>query len=354
MWTIGGKIFDLYDDLKGSLIKDKMEKVAHLTVSSSEEISDLDDSDFAIKVLTKTGSVVRKWPVDTSENTIISMWYFEKTARKLPDAYKKVAASNLRHAAQRHNLVLPSIVEKYANAEIVSNEIDEVKAEIEFTPDAKDLADSDYALITKRGEKRYPIDTVVNVERAAEYFEEYHHHLVPAYRCQMATNITKKASELEVDVSGYMAIAAYDASDYSPLIKQALVQRQELLVDDVRALFVLGQMMEKRASLEPIEFAQALESFDEINELDRYWDRGLTDPYKATFQQIKRASVISFNGEEFEASKLASLASDKDALKKHFDSNFIIEFEKDAVTVFNSLPTPEKRLIVSLVKDRDV
>jgi len=349
MWTIGGKRLDLYDDLSGELIKGHIQKLGSIKVSSREELEKAKDTDFALSVLTKTGALVRKFPCTTAGDTLASMWYFEKTSSKLPDVYKQTAATFLKKASQKFNLIVPDCVMDNARNSIKSNEINEVEAPMVFSKTAGIQPDTDFALITRNDERRYPIDTPENTEKAAEYFEEYYKHFEPAYRAKMASAICVKANAFDIDVSKMHNLNAYNPTVYSNAIKVASIQRKEALPGDADSHRVLDQLMEKRASLKPIAFAEALERFDKMNGLDAYWDRGITDPYRVTFQHIKVATSVNFDGKAITLEKLAALASNKDVLQKHFDSNFISAFEKDAMAVFSSLPYPDKRLLVSLI-----
>ena len=96
-----GVVFDIYDDLSGSILKEyfpvaeglpDMVKEAHLL--SPEEHEVLRNEAYAL-VMADEGKVMRKFACIDAGNTVLSVLYFEKTAEKLPVEAVQVAAQNL-------------------------------------------------------------------------------------------------------------------------------------------------------------------------------------------------------------------------------------------------------------------
>ena len=117
------------------------------------------------------------------------------------------------------------------------------------------------------------------------------------------------------------------------------------------AVQVLDNLFEKRASLEPLEFARSLENFDQLYGLNDYWDSTIIDPYQSTFGGVKIEKPIYVAGRAISRDKIAALATD-DALKHHFNPNFVEEFRKNPIEVFQKLASPDKHLMLALIDEK--
>jgi hypothetical protein len=348
-WKIGGRELDFYDDLTGSYAKDKMSKLGSVEITSQTELSELKDDDFALKVVTKLGHSVRKFPVNSVGDTLVSMLYFEKNASKLPDEVKEITASFLKKHADIHNLKTPEIVEKYASD--VSNNVFHESSSADFSGTEKCDIAPDFALTTKTGSKLYPINNEENIKTATRFFEENYMLIEePSYRKEMATNIVKKASELGVAIKEASSIHNYAEADYSPMLSVHMAERREILQNDEENLAIFEALVEKTASLSAPEFASALENFDVMSGISTYWDtQHLADPYKSTFHHVKTASPIAnhkgvtITEDQFKSDTFS------EKLASSFDDGFVEEFKKSPIEIFNSLPAPEKDIITSLI-----
>lgn len=101
MNKLSGLILDVYDDVRGELFRTiyptrtevpELIKSAHFL--TEVERRSLPDDVFAL-VLRDGDVTLRKFACIDPGNVALSMLYFEKTAHRLPDEAKKVAAKNL-------------------------------------------------------------------------------------------------------------------------------------------------------------------------------------------------------------------------------------------------------------------
>lgn len=320
------------------------------------EPDNLPDAAFALNLITKTGSVIRKYPIQTSDDAALSRWYFTKVAEKhLPEQVRKVAATFIKVACKAHGIGTTGVIEKWADAEIEDNAVK--LAEIDTTAPAPKvrLAGSDFALITDTGDRKYPINTPKLVKTAAAYFRENWKQIEPSWRNQMADNITKKAAEMEVEISVDDAefLEKYATGRYSNVLNVAITERKSALQNDAMAVRTLDLLFEKRASMEPSRFAQSLETFDRMHGLNDYWDSTIIDPYQATFGGIPIEKPIYVQGHAVYRDKIAALATDEKVLKMHFNPDFVAEFQKKPVETFQALQSPDQELMLALMNEKE-
>lgn len=349
------KIIDVNDDLASGfkLAKAEMKKLAKYQVNT--EPHELPDAVFGLNVITKTGGVVRKFPLKTADDTALSVWYFTKVAdESLPRPAREVAATFIKAACDHHNVSPTGKVLLYSNDDIKDNAIK--LADVENMPTKEYvLKDSDFALIID-GERKYPINTGERVKVAAAYFRDNWKLITPSWRNQMAENITKKAAELEVNIphEDVEVLGQYASDRYSNILKIAIAERKNALRhDDNGYSLVLDKLMEKRASMKPLEFARGLEAFDQMTGLDQHWDSTIIDPYQSAMGGVRISEPIYVRGKAISREKIAALATNEDSLIKHFNSDFVSEFQKQPVEIFESLPTPDQELMVTLIEEKN-
>lgn len=342
MFRVAGKVLDVYDDLKLELLKENLDKVGKLKLAAVDQVGSLSDDQFALVFLTKTGRAIRKYPIHDRDSTLVSSLYFEKMASKLPPEAKEIAATFLKKAYQRHGIQTPEVLEKFAGEEISTNRISVRDCSALGTE-----APQAYAL----GEQ-YPIDTETEVKSACAYFDENYGNLRPADRCEFASNVTARATELKAEIPETSFINKYAGDDYGNLVESAYHERVDAIGQDEMAVRALRHLFDKKASFQPREFAEKLAQFDVTNKLDRYWDRGnlgIRDPFRSTFEHIKIASKLVVGNHSISPDKVIKLAN-SDALKETFDEDFCEKFAEAPVEIFQSLPRPEQELIISLAE----
>ena len=205
---------------------------------------------------------------------------------------------------------------------------------------------------------RYPLDNLVQIKRAAAYFDEYGPRMTPVERHTYCVNMVKAASAIGIEVSE--EAIKYGSEDYAPddEIKLAMDVRKSALLDD-RHHAVLDMLLEKRASMHPDVFCQALSLFDRNTGLHHYYDQYIPDPYWSTYGVEKTAAFVeNIAGETVTEEQLRNLASPGGGtgsawalLRKTFGDEFADEFHKDPVGIFKSLPRDQKIYIMRLATD---
>jgi hypothetical protein len=197
----------------------------------------------------------------------------------------------------------------------------------------------------------YPLDDMIQVKTASEYFDEYGKRMAPEQRHEYCVNMVKRARELGLEVSA--TAAAYGAEGYAEpaQIKIALDGRKLLIINEIYK-DVLDKLAEERLTMQPEQFAATLGEFDKVAALDLFYDQHILDPYLSTFGEKHASDSISVGNDFISIRQLKRLAAVGFATVKHrFGESFAEEFVKDPTGLFNSLPLDQKRIMMRMVSD---
>jgi hypothetical protein len=370
---VAGQVVDFYDDADYGCLK----KVAHATrygdmhVLTPEEHASLSDDSFGLIVLTKNANVVRKFPIHDEGHIYLSAQYFDQNHTKLSAVEKVTAATHIREACDAYDIEAPASVAKYAEDGSFSNVVSEgsepkwfrhvkesAAEELSKTASVEinarlSLPDEQYALVlTGDGEtiRKYAMPDKDHVKIASAYFKKYAMDLAPTHRHMFAKNVMRRAVELDTDVGDFSHLVKWASPKYNENVDAYLEQRKSLIPRDEAAQAVLDKLASQRDTADPITFAEALHMFDKQAGIDKYYDRGVTDPWASTLGIEKKANwSTEVDGDTVTSDDLMRVAS-SDKFRSHFGETFQGQFKKHAVSVFESLPTPEKVIIKQMAR----
>lgn len=139
----------------------------------------------------------------------------------------------------------------------------------------------------------------------------------------------------------------YAGEDLSELMPYAFKDRFARLDQKTQKWAALEVLWDNRGAYTLEKMAQALESFDREAGFDRLWDTKLPDPYLSVFGFAKQADgdqvIYDSNGLLVTGTMLRNLSPEK--LASIFDRDFAQQFKANPVTIFQSLPAPDKQVI---------
>jgi hypothetical protein len=214
------------------------------------------------------------------------------------------------------------------------------------------LSDDDYALVLPNGTRKYPINSWNLVKKASEYYQENRLRMHPEHRRQYAVKLARKSFIIGFPLE--KEIAELGAASYGDngQLKVAVEMRKVACDPKGPGREFLNDLFEKHASMNPEVYAEVLRRFDIEEGLDRGWDHVIPDPWASTFG-IKTASVVWEDAaDRVTDDELINLAQNHlQKLQLEWTQDFANEFRKDPVGVFNSLPTPQKRLLARSAAD---
>ena len=384
MNKFAGVIFDYYDD-KGATLKAKFPTADQvpevIKTANVRPKGKVPNEAFAVVMLDE-GYVFRKFACEDPGTTAMSVIYFMEHGDKLPEDAQKIAAHNIVNACISHRLMPPAALTKISQGTEKANVgeltkqheekkkqkgpeedwgTDRVNANVLDTTGkkppykaklARPTSDEDYAVVLQDGSRHYPIDTWDRIKMAEQYFSEERVRMQPHVRRQFAVKLASKSAvvgyPLDTDIIELGAVTYADGGH----IKAAIEMRKAACDPGADTREWLDDLFEKRATIQPKTFAECLRRFDVGLGFDHGWDQVIPDPWSSTFG-IKTASVVWSSGaERVTDDDLTNLARNHIArIKDLFSDDFVEEFQKDPVTIFNSMPDPQKKLLARLAAD---
>jgi len=197
---------------------------------------------------------------------------------------------------------------------------------------------------------QYPLDSFGDVQMAVRFFNENYLELTPEDRHDFAVKTASRAEELGISVSE--ELERYGSVEYAPDVEAHLANRRSLASDHAE---LWDTLQEKRASIEPDEFVKLLAEADEVAGLNWYYGGHLADPFYATFggNKVKEASAawswMSNTGDYVSGDQLKKLAlNGRPLVSKQFEPGLAAAFSKDPITIFESLPDLQKKVLARL------
>lgn len=202
----------------------------------------------------------------------------------------------------------------------------------------------DEKLVTKTAMVgRYPLDSYSDVQQAVAYYDTNWTEMDPSDRREFCTKTAARANEIGVKLAESMI--RYASTTYADDVEAHLASRRLHADGEFHELY--DALQEKRAEIEPEEFAELLHEVDKIAGVHWLYGGEVCDQFLSTFGGLGQVKVASYKvaGKEIDDTHLHELAA-RDGLKGVFD--FSDDFNKDPVTIFASLPDDAKSIIATL------
>lgn len=391
-----GSIIDFYDDPSGSVLEQRVpasslpDFVKQAGFLDDQERAKLPDDVFAL-VMVDQGVPLRKFACVDKGNTTLNVIYFLENRHKLPVEAQKTAAANLVTACGWYDIEPPYQLQKIAmapgqmkasvqkgaqrHAEAMGHKVGElsgtqVMPNSSDRPEDEEKAASIHPYVDVTGQEppeqfakvapqwtllngQYPVDAYGEVKTACQWFEDYGEALHPAERREFCTKLAARADELGIKLTP--KIEKYAAQGYAPdeEIETAVCTRMQFWAEDSPERDMLKGLLEKRASVEPNVFCDALRQFDEATGLHHHWDTGICDPWYCTFGKTAGSGWTFEDGGDRvdeEVLKRFSISGHKHLCKK-FGKEVAEEFRKNPKAIFSSLPLDSKRIIMRMAND---
>lgn len=259
MLKIAGTVFDMYDD-PAFMADPRGQALLGSELKNPEDLSKMKDTDFAVKIASD-GQTYRKYPTYNPTATAISCTYFLQKEAELPAELRKTAGRRLVEACKRHDMDVPSALQKYAGS--AAAQVVKIAHEVDSRSRVTDT-DTLYELTERQLLSEFP-------------------RMTPENRVIAAVEVEKVAGHKKI------AQAIYDylpKDTYGPLFKTAMKARLAVLRGDGADDFKLDtftELAKSAAELHPAQFALRLKEFDKLAGFDQRYAAGLIDPYKACF-----------------------------------------------------------------------
>jgi hypothetical protein len=351
MLKIANQILDFSDDTDYAILKKFAKKNTNIKLANLEEVSALDDTDFAISVITKKASKLNKFPINNFDNTWLSNEYFEHTAYNLPQEAIKIAATMIKFACEKHNINPNPMVVKHAS---------DAKDNLYFEQDVlkhTNVLENDFSKFAKVRDisenetyATYAMPDTEHVKTACEYLKTHEKSIPLEFRHKYASAIQKRASALGFSVKD-PEIRKYASDGYNADIDAHLSLRRQLVeFKSPELLDGFNKLAAMKNTLTSTEFAQVLHQMDKKAGLTQYYNGYLTDPYQATFNRFVNPNYVkTASGKSITEDDLTKLVTAKYAtIKNYFGKNVADSLKKEGMQIFESLPMDAKEVILGI------
>lgn len=201
---------------------------------------------------------------------------------------------------------------------------------------------------------RYPVDTYEQIKTAAAYLHVNERTFHPRDRREYCIKLAARMDELGMKVDS--EIRKHAASGYGDAVSSYVNFRKQYVDEALHP--ALEVLLEKQAQVKPETFASALETFDKMAYLDRFWGSEIPDPWTSTYGQTMAKIAEEdwrwdHNGTRVCEGDLDNLATNgHELVRKAFGEKFATEFGKSPKSFFEALPTPNKLVLGRLAMDR--
>lgn len=332
---IHAQVLDFYDDAT----REGLQKIAApgelgglaMTTLSPSELRKLPDDQFGLIVLTKEGSALRKFPVHDTPHAWIGAQYLSMNMHKLATPARIIAAFHVKLAADSFGAKVP----------------DDVAEMAELYPEGMEGNTFVEGTEAYYGEEP-EMDKTASSTDSVKWFEDNVNAMEPSKRHGVALDILKEAHAAGVMPESHVLLK-YAMAGFNVHLDAHLEQRKSLLPLDDTARATLDKLASQAPDSDPRDFARVLEAFDRKTGVDRYYGRGLTDAYDSTFGHEKTAWHTEIDGETITKEDLVKAAA-RSSFKSYFGETVKTAFDKDPVTIFESLPTPHQALILQIAR----
>lgn len=216
-------------------------------------------------------------------------------------------------------------------------------------------SDNDYAVITSDGRRLYPIHTWDMMKTAESYWQENRRLMEPEIRRQFATKLAAKAEFVGFPLDLDIVEAGAQTYGTDGHLGAAIEMRKVACAPGSDDRDFLDGLFEKRAEIEPGVYAEVLRRFDVENGLDSGWDHVVLDPWVSTFGINKTAEVIWQSGADRVTDRaITNLAENHlDIVQEEFTEHMADEFKKDPISIFKSMPEPNKKILARMACDSE-
>jgi len=344
---------DFYDD-RGETLRAFVPSISDIPdfVKTASSGSTPGSDDYALVIL-ENGSTSNKFNISDAGNTWLSSLYYSANREYLPAEAQKVASTMIKAASEAYGIPVTSTIQ----ADSVSYDLLETNV-VDLTgikPRRNIVKEAGaFALGSK-----YPINTAQQIKTAQEYFKENVNRFDPYSRREYAVKVAHAAESFGLPLEE--SIQSYSGNKYSSdlenhlAVRYSILQKEESPPEVRDSLIKVASMVTK---LPPHEFAEALSEFDSATGLNRYWDNGVMDPWYSTFCIEKVAmgmgglkAKLSVGDMTITEEELKLLSQDMRKLRNLFGEEFALSFSKDPVSIFKSMPLPQKKVIARMATD---
>lgn len=335
--------YDFYDfldkDMREPLseILEPMVKRGSAQIPALEDLTDLDDSKYALILTQDNGTRLKKLAHHTPELCEINAAVFEKVARYLPIPLVKTAATNLKRAAEDWDIELSDFYKEGQAYEFVPNEVNISNLQMVTPHDSlfKEETNVEH-ILTKEAQEA--IKNPFARQEAIYYLHKHAHRMDVNERLVYSKNLWTEMEKANEPNGFIEKRASLDSHSLRNDVKSLMNERLYWVSGDKEKEAQYAAVWEKRASWSPLTFCQMLESADRKTGVAKQWGSMVSYPEEALSPFKKEASYRDITQLDKELIEQVVGAQTASAL-----------FGEDGEAVWRSLPKPIQEELLEMV-----
>jgi|GEM_PF-1188069 hypothetical protein len=358
MFNIIGEVFDHYDD--------SLEKVDSVLVDKKNiPMSRPDNAQHAFVIIDNQNKEHAKYPLDSKENTALSIQYFVKTYDKLPVSCMKKVAKRIKLAADKFGLETPALIQQYADMESNYNgefpviyflsdeepavyETNMTKTAAKLTSQQREnLPDSVFGLVItkKNGEKirKFPMPDESHTRFAISMFARSHKDLPAEQKSILAKNIKQQAKKYGITISPDNPLNKYASFSQYPNNLDEIINERIKLAKDNTAKKGYELLYKASAELSPEEFGRRMYTLDKLAAVDDYYAL-IGTPEEIMNPSDKQEKI------ETKVPSYAELDANKELLSDVLDEETLDALIENPKAVWEELPVELRITIWQIIR----
>lgn len=296
------------------------------------------DDQFGLVFYDAEGKKHRRYLIDSEEAVKTANFDFSCNRHKLSEREQSTAAYFIKQASITWRVPADPTVDRLAKEASTNN----IGFMDKYT-EVQKIASTPARITALHG--KYPLDTSEQVMNACSYFEKHASKMPASFRREYATNTQRQATLLNVKTNS--TIQKYASQTFADHLGAELRKRSKL-APAYRPMY--QKLANYIGSIGVDDFSGLLKELDEKSAIHFMWGKDLKDPLDATLGIPKEASYsgwsITIDGKTYKTSDLEKACS-TDEVKTMFGDDYAEQFKDTGV--FDSLPTPTKRLVLQNV-----
>ena len=334
----------------GEVVKPLTDIAKTANVPDFDQTQEMPDTNFALITYHPGQGEIKKYAKYDAASTELSVAFLANRYNDLPDEIVKTAATNLKKAASLYSIDFPEALNEFIKSADYIDPVVNITAidEYAFTQKLAWSNEEDpiaeYAIPS---EKKYPISSREQIEKAAEYFNTYVNDLNPAEALEYASNVKKASEAFDVNIQGSKLekFASLSLDKLNDDIILHIKQRKDYIPTTETEKHASYDELEKTAmELEPSILSSQLTELDIENGIDHHWGHGISNPAIAVFKEkiAAQGDVTVEQLRKIPSAELTALVGTEAVDDLTGD---------EGVLVYNTLPRPIKKEVKRLAEN---
>jgi type III secretion system FlhB-like substrate exporter len=357
MFTLIGEVYDQFDD-GFEKIGEEFKKYASMSRPSA--------FNHAIIIKDNKFNSYPKYPIDSEENTKVSLEYFKKTAEKLPITCINKVAKRLAYAGEKYGVSISNSIQKYANMAkdynpeypVIYFTEEQVPAQRDFLmkktasklsyQERESLPDSAFGLVINQDGKKirkFPMPDENHVRAAIKMYGKVYQDMPADQRSKLAKNIITKAKQYNIEISDDNPLKKYAEVKYYPENLHEIIEKRANMTKEASIKEGYKKLYKISSYYTPQQFTERLRQLDKLASLDKYY------PIIGTPEEVMNSWMDQYEKDALIMPTLTELYSVANELQGILDKDTVEALLENPEIVWPDLPFEIQQFILDKIKE---